>query len=505
MSRSTLTTAAGWPGLLLLLAACGSGSTSSPPTDSTAIRTLAYVVTDCHEDASVSSWSQRLEVLRDDHAPVIVAEIPAYPLPVQDPPVCQLFGLYGIGSTSVLTQGFQRLGVSPDGETVVFEVTFDFSLATLLGLDSPLPLEQQGIFVVHADGSGLRRLGPASRDRMFNFILAPIAANWVPTFAFNPDGTVVTFTDRGMGEDGEDTTQVATLDLSTGARTQLTRLPSPPPPPPNEPARLGTAGPVFSDADTILFYSFTNPADPTGSSLGGLNPGGAQRTFSVETDSKELTVLPGPAVLPGGFVPEFSITGPSTSIFQIRVAETGAVGPPTSRGGRIFEVYVGNGDDLLQLTNFGRGDTSPGTLSTDGRRVFFIASADPLGENPSENCQIFSIDVLGADLHQVTHFRQADHSARGCTAQLGSGCWVGVDVFGGPFQDPVTQSLVFDSSCDPEAGATQAGEQFFAIRPDGNGLRPLTFTRGVRMAADGSLDVELPGPQAYSARSGSSF
>ena len=47
----------------------------------------------------------------------------------------------------------QRLGVSRDGSLVVLEVTVDFSLFS----QSQVPPEQMGIYVVHADGSSLRR------------------------------------------------------------------------------------------------------------------------------------------------------------------------------------------------------------------------------------------------------------------------------------------------------------------------------------------------------------
>jgi hypothetical protein len=60
----------------------------------------------------------------------------------------------------------------------------------------------------------------------------------------------------------------------------------------------------------------------------------------------------------------------------------------------------------------------------------------------------------------------------------------------GPYLDPHTGALIFNSSCDLQA-------QLFAMRPDGSGLRQLTTLRGVVTAADGSVDVELPGPIAY--------
>lgn len=154
-------------------------------------------------------------------------------------------------------------------------------------------------------------------------------------------------------------------------------------------------------------------------------------------------------------------------------------------------------DHVLQLTNFHRVDTGNGNVTTDGQRVFFVASANPPelhGSNPSENCQIFSISVLGDDLRQLTRFGAADHSTVGCfgAVPLGqTGCYILNLNF-----DPETQTLVFTSSCDP-FGTNPAGDQIFAMRPDGTGLRQLTAMRGVVTAADGSVDVQLPGPIAY--------
>jgi hypothetical protein len=51
-------------------------------------------------------------------------------------------------------------------------------------------------------------------------------------------------------------------------------------------------------------------------------------------------------------------------------------------------------------------DTSRVFLARDGRHAFFRASADPFGTNPSENCQLFSVDTLGAHLRQLTTFQE---------------------------------------------------------------------------------------------------
>jgi hypothetical protein len=65
--------------------------------------------------------------------------------------------------------------------------------------------------------------------------------------------------------------------------------------------------------------------------------------------------------------------------------------------------------------------------------------------------------------------------------------------------DPTSRALLFYSDCDP-FGTTSGGSQVFAIEYDGSGLRQLTHTAGVRTAADGSLELELPGPVAATRR-----
>ena len=55
-------------------------------------------------------------------------------------------------------------------------------------------------------------------------------------------------------------------------------------------------------------------------------------------------------------------------------------------------------------------------------------------------------------------------------------------------------SLVFDSSCDPLGTNPGGGNQLFAMRPDGSGLRQLTYTQGIVNHPDRSIDVELPAP-----------
>jgi hypothetical protein len=58
----------------------------------------------------------------------------------------------------------------------------------------------------------------------------------------------------------------------------------------------------------------------------------------------------------------------------------------------ITEVFLIGTETVLQLTAFGRVDTYGVGAGTPGGRVLFVASADPLGTNPSQNCRTSSKD-----------------------------------------------------------------------------------------------------------------
>ena len=131
----------------------------------------------------------------------------------------------------------------------------------------------------------------------------------------------------------------------------------------------------------------------------------------MNPDGTGLEQLPLPVAVAGSlFVPTFVITGSRllASYSDFAGYVPGAPG--------FSEIYVfDERGDALQLTNFQRTDTGSARADVDGRRVLFTASVDPFGANPSESCQIFSIDRLGSDLRQITTFNQgAGHSATGC-------------------------------------------------------------------------------------------
>ena len=465
--------------VLLTLTACGGDGGNAPP-PLAPINTLAYVDTACRDGADGTfSATQELRVRRGENPPVTIVRVPMVG-PAQVPlSYCGLFGFPRLGNLSLAIGAFQRLGVSPDGTSIVFEVTDDFSR-----LGQPfVPPEQKGIFFIHADGSGLRRLGDASRIPAISASLGTAE----PAFRFSPNGRLVDFTDMGPGPGGEDAAQVFILDVATRQRTQVTHLPPAP--------FAGIDGSrAFSFLnDRIVFFATTSNPDE-------LNPDAKFLVFTVNIDNiddgkpKLLSEVLGPG---GVLVPVPGITGFGRLVQSLYMP--GVPANPMQDFG-IVEVFITDGMNVLQLTNFGRTDTSINQplLSVDGDRVFFTASDDAtLGSNPLETCQIFSVDALGGDLRQLTSFGASRHSALGCYAQRPSdGCRTDFNIDQKVSQDKRTGTLVFVSSCDP-FGTNPNGQQIFAMRPDGSGLHALTDTHRLVRNEDGSVEAELPGPWSY--------
>ena len=465
--------------LLLALNACGSGGGDGGGGDPAlaSVRTLAYVVTRCRDDGRRLSFHQELRIRKGEHAAVTVAtaDYTIVQEPAAVPGLCGLFGTSRVGINSLYAGPFERLGVSPDGSGVVFEKTARFSIGRL----PPLAPDQEGFFFVNADGSGLQRLGPASRESLTRIELdasLPTGLRLtsdVSPLSFSADGRTVVFSDRGPGPTGENAAQVVTLDVATGARFQVTHLP-----------RATPLSASVLDIDTVRFLPdgtiiFGPRANPD-----GLNPGG-NGAYTVRPDGTDLQRVPDPVVLPGSVIdPSFQITGAQATALGFNLPD-GTV-----------EIFLVDRTNLLQLTNFRRTDTGRGTVDVDHQRVFFLASADPFGTNHAENCEIFSIDELGTELQQLTDFSQGGHSALGCNSNVGGpppGC-----IIESPRQESTTGVLVFPSSCDP-FGTNPNGEQIFAMYRDGTGLQQLTDTSGFTTEADGTVDAELPGPFASTA------
>jgi hypothetical protein len=283
---------------------------------------------------------------------------------------------------------------------------------------------------------------------------------------------MVTYTGRGPSLDNEDAIQIFTLDLASGDARQITRLP----PAPGARAPCGSTGcPYFNDDQTIAFL--------TNADLDGTNPGGISFSVTVKTDGSGLTISPPIAAIPGSsLVTSFQITG----------SEGGGPALLTFGATYVREVFFIDGQNVLQLTRFGRSDTWSPALSPDRQRVFFTASADPSGTNPTGNCQLFSINRHGGDLQQLTSFSEGPRSIVGCLwNERPLGCAAGFVGF-----DPHTGAMIFYSMCDP-LGTNPYGGQVFAMRPDGSGLRQLTNTQPYTVDPGGAVSVEAAYPFAH--------
>jgi hypothetical protein len=449
------------------------------------------VVHECRTDAQGGTGRQTLKVRHGDCDPVTVYERDYPRTPPSSggvviggtpygPDLCRAYGENRWSTAGLLGGGIERLGVRPDGSAVVFEVT---DKTALTPPRTPLPPDQEGIYIVRADGSAPpRRVGPASRRPSLT-----IGANGYFDediyFSFSPDGRTIVYTDLGPDAAGEDTAQVVTLDVTTGTRTQLTRLP----PGVHRVSRdlLPTCCARFLDAETITFTSYTNPS--------GMNPGGDFLAFLINRDGTGLRAAPDPIVGPGGaVVPVFGVggPGPKSDVLSLRMPYPARNIPSAPAQ----EVFLRERRTLTQLTTLGLAETVGLFLTVDRRRVIFSASADPLGTNSKKNCQLFSIDTVGAHLRQLTHFDQGEPApgpGGHCPEGRPPGCSIPAAV-----RDQKTGTIVFESTCDP-FGTNPYGTQLFAMRSDGSGLRALTDSRGFVVEADGSVTVELPGPFDY--------
>jgi len=453
------------------------------------IHTLAWVESECREDArGLILIRQALRVRRGECDAVTVKEVVGVRVPDPLPQLagsCETFGESRTGYASPVFGVFQRIAVSPDGSRVVFEITDDFSIFGPQGL----PPDQKGIYLVHADGGGLRRVGPPSREAGWRILVDPsvpllgVSVGQDVRFAFSPDGRRIAYTDKGLGVDGGDAVQVVTVALDSGGRTQVTRLPVSNPPLPN----LPVYGLRFLDDDTILFFS-TADAD-------GRHPDGG--FYRVRIDGSGFEALPGPLIVPGSrLVPRFVVTGRRIYVLNLGFPDIPPANPLPFFATVTVEVFLVDGERLLQLTNFGRVDTAGFFVGVGGRRIFFEASVDLQGRNPTESCQLFSIDRLGRNLRQITDLnRGGPHVTTGCSTSS-DGCFIGPAT-----QDPGTGTIVFIAECDP-FGTSPNGGQVFAMRPDGSGLRQFTDTNDLVVEPDGTVVATLPGPIGYSARFG---
>ena len=189
-----------------------------------------------------------------------------------------------------------------------------------------------------------------------------------------------------MEETFDGTVQIFSIDAETKTRIQITQE-----------AFSSTLGfedyyGVNSTATHVAFISNQNYT--------GENPDGDYHFFLATTDGTTVTQLTTQNVVkPGGSVPrggQVSSDG-TVVVFQSAVNLAGLNPNEISQ---IFAVD-GDGGNLRQVTDgtFSGNDLS---LSADGSKIAFVSDANPLGNNPDGNSEIFVINTDGSGLAQVT-------------------------------------------------------------------------------------------------------
>src|SRR4030095_5460892 len=118
--------------ILIALSACGGGGAHPPAPGLATVSTLAYVVNECSTDAARGPGTirQRLQIRRGDQPPITVVDTSVVGFTNGD--FCGFIGLLRADYRFLQYGVFHRLGVSPDGSQVVFEVTDD-------GVDTVFP------------------------------------------------------------------------------------------------------------------------------------------------------------------------------------------------------------------------------------------------------------------------------------------------------------------------------------------------------------------------------
>jgi hypothetical protein len=239
-------------------------------------------------------------------------------------------------------------------------------------------------------------------------------------------------------------------------------------------------GIAFISTDTVQFF----------------NTVGSEATLRwFRIDGTEAGPTPFPEDVggkPGGtIVPTFGVNRLFVSVFDAIVP-----GVPENADlfpvGQIREPFRVSGEHRVQLVSLRRAETR--TVAVRPRDVLLFASADPFGDNPGHNCQIFRVGPFGGGLRQLTRFGGSTISGKNCLFGVAPGCanYI-VD------QDESPRDFVFYSDCDP-LGSNPDGGQVFAMRWDGSRLRQLTHAAGARYGADGLVEVEIPGPVSRGGR-----
>ncbi len=218
--------------------------------------------------------------------------------------------------------------------------------------------------------------------------------------------------------------------------------------------KTGIAGPgALDDAGTTVF---------TGSSTDqlGTNPRHAYQIFRFDAVTGAGTQVTSTS---RGVTPVVSVSDDGT--WLVFVSPSDLTGSNHDLSPELF-VMQSNGTQLSQLTNdpaVNAGSVSSATIAGNGLKIAFVANTNPLGTNPAQRPQLFTINRDGSGLAQLTSVT---------TGSLG-----GVSI-----SDDGTR-ITFTHNANLTGGNADLSTELFAINGDGTGLRQLTNLTGYDVSA----------------------
>lgn len=237
--------------------------------------------------------------------------------------------------------------VSDDGERIVFTHNGN--------LTGGNPAGWTQIFVVQADGTGLRQLTFATDGHCFEPVISGNGAR----IAFRSYAT--------LGGPSATNRMVKIEWDGTG----LLNLPP------------GYGPSITDDGQTIMYYT------------GGVS----SQIWKVGADGSGATQLTSGAV-PNNYSALVSGDGSRIAFRSFGGQYPGGYNPD---GGPELIVMDGSGGGLRQLTVLSKdGWGYAPEIIPDGTRVFFLSSSDPIGTNPDHSYEVFRIQADGTGLAQVT-------------------------------------------------------------------------------------------------------
>lgn len=185
-----------------------------------------------------------------------------------------------------------------------------------------------------------------------------------------------------LGDNPEHAFQLMRFDPTTGAATTILTSPD----------GLPSLPSITDDGASMAFVASAN--------LTGNNPDLSPELFVAGTDGSGVAQLTDESAVNGGSVSQAVYSGDGARIFF--VANTDPLGTNPDLFAQIFRIEP-NGTGLTQLTNFADATVSSLSVSDDAQRLIFVSPDDLVsGSNPDENGQVFALLADGTGLRQLT-------------------------------------------------------------------------------------------------------